>query len=137
MTCSNCGSPLDQDAAFCGNCGRAIVATAGPASATPSSPPVPTAAPGANVAYAVNTPPAAPQNKDGKATAAMVLGIISLIAWLIPLVGIPVTVLALVFGIRHRHAVNHGQAVAGIVMGSISIPLILFSIYIGVTSALK
>jgi heme/copper-type cytochrome/quinol oxidase subunit 2 len=129
MTCSNCGSPLDQGAAFCGNCGRQI-------SAAPVTPPLPPA-PAANVAYAVSTPPAAPQKKDGKATASMVLGIVSLIAWLIPLIGIPVTVMALVFGIRHRHAANHGQAVAGIVMGCISIPLILFSIYIGVTAALN
>ena len=130
MTCSNCGSPLDKDAAFCGNCGRALVANSGAPAAAP--PPV---APSNNVAYAVPGDPAPPSTQgNGQATAAMVLGIISLIAWLIPLIGIPVTTLALLFGIRNRKSGRKGQAVAGIVMGCISVPLIIFAIYINVTT---
>jgi hypothetical protein len=37
---------------------------------------------------------------SGKATASLVLGLISIVTWLIPLIGVPTTVAGLVLGIK-------------------------------------
>lgn len=162
MTCTNCGSPLDQGAVFCGNCGRPIGQVAqqppGAAGAHPNAPqapppPSPTSqpqpavpaapqavAPAAAWASGASVPPAAPvqhSGSAGKATASMVLGIIGMVAWIVPLVGVPVTTLALVFGISNRHSARRGQAIAGIVLACISIPLIIFSGYVGYLDAMQ
>lgn len=75
----------------------------------------------------------APQNdKAGLATAAMVVGIISLIAWLIPICGFPLAIGALVLGIMSRQSSKRGQAMAGIIMGGIAIALSAVNAVIGV-----
>jgi hypothetical protein len=58
--------------------------------------------------------PAAPSN--GKATASLVLGLISTVAWIIPLIGLPTTITGLVLGIKGLGPQRSGKAIAGIVL---------------------
>lgn len=60
-------------------------------------------------------------SKNGKATTGLVLGIIGLIAWLIPLIGAPITIIGLIFGIKGLKSLKRGVAIAGIVLSSIGL----------------
>lgn len=66
------------------------------------------------------------------AVAALVLGIVGLIAWLLPLVGYPVTIVGLVLGIKSVKSEKRGMAIAGIVMSSIGLVLTLINSILGV-----
>jgi hypothetical protein len=57
----------------------------------------------------------------GKAVAALVLGIIGMVAWCIPLIGFPVNIVGLVLGCRSTQSPNRGMAIAGIVLCSIGL----------------
>jgi Protein of unknown function (DUF2510) len=59
------------------------------------------------------------QDLSGKATTSMVLGLVGIVAWFLPIVGFPVTITGLVFGIKARHSAGRGKAIAGIVLCSI------------------
>lgn len=61
-------------------------------------------------------------NTDKKATKAMigfVLGLISIIAWFIPLFGFPVTICGIVFSSMGMNSNNKGKAVAGLTLSII------------------
>jgi hypothetical protein len=62
---------------------------------------------------------AAQQDLSGKANTSMVLGLVGIVAWILPIIGLPVTITGLVFGIRSRHSSARGKAIAGIVLCSI------------------
>ena len=66
------------------------------------------------------------------ATAALVLGIISLVAWLIPIIGYPVTIVGLVLGIKSVKSEKRGMAIAGIVMSALGLVLSLVNSIAGV-----
>ena len=66
------------------------------------------------------------------ATAALVLGIISLAAWLIPIIGYPVTIVGLVLCIKSVKSEKRGMAIAGIVMSAIGLVLSLVNSIAGV-----
>ena len=63
-----------------------------------------------------------PQQQNN--TAARVIGIISLFAWLLPILGLPLAIIGLVFGIKNRYN-------AGIVMSVIGLVLSLINAVIG------
>ena len=75
------------------------------------------------------TPPtptaqAAPSTaKDNRATAGMVLGIIALLAWILPLAGLPVALIGLLLAMRAHKIVKSGMSRAGIVLCAIGIML--------------
>lgn len=61
-------------------------------------------------------------NIDKKATKAMIgfiLGLISIIAWFIPLFGFPVTICGIVFSAMGMNSSNKGKAVAGLTLSII------------------
>ena len=62
---------------------------------------------------------------NGVAIASLVLGIISLVAWLIPLLGVPISILAIVFSRLSVKGGRNGLATAGIVTGIIGLVLAL------------
>lgn len=77
--------------------------------------------------------PAAPQQGGGLAIAALVLGIISLIAWLLPICGFPVAIVGLILGfIGRRSPARRGMATAGIVLNIIGLVLTIGSAAFGV-----
>lgn len=59
--------------------------------------------------------------KNGKATTGLVLGIIGLVAWFIPLIGAPITIIGLVFSIKGLKSLKRGVAITGIVLCSIGL----------------
>ena len=72
-----------------------------------------------------------PTTGGGKAVASLVLGIISLLSWCLPFIGLPVAIVGLVLGIKDRQSPNRGMAIAGIVMSVIGLVLSLINAAIG------
>jgi hypothetical protein len=60
-------------------------------------------------------------SKNRKAEVGLVLGIVSLLAWLIPLIGLPVAIIGLVYGIKGLKSLNHRAAVIAIILGSVGL----------------
>jgi Domain of unknown function (DUF4190) len=85
--------------------------------------------------------PAAPAattgRRSGRATASMILGIISIPAAILPIIGLVVSIVGLVLGfiarrdIDRRGLTNRGQAVAGIVLSSIGLVLTIANMVAG------
>jgi hypothetical protein len=74
-------------------------------------------------------------NKDKKETLAMVgfiLGIVSIIAWYIPLIGFPVTVGGIIFCGLGLNSNNHGKAIAGLILSIIFLVVTLINSALGV-----
>lgn len=59
------------------------------------------------------------ESKNKFAVASLVLGIVSIITWLLPIAGLPTTILAIVFGVKGRSGVKKGMATAGMILGII------------------
>ena len=68
-------------------------------------------------------PLTAPLREPGKPVASLVLGIVGLVTWLLPLVGLPVSITGLVFGVNALKRVRKGMALAGVVLCSIGLLL--------------
>ncbi len=69
--------------------------------------------------------------KNGKATTGLVLGIIGMIAWIMPLIGAPVTIIGLIFGIKGLKSLKRGIAIAGIVLSIIGLLATIVNASIG------
>lgn len=63
-----------------------------------------------------NPPPVAPPPVAGKSTASLVLGIISLVFWLLPLAGFPVSIVGLVLGVKKKYTTGIVLNVIGLVL---------------------
>ena len=61
------------------------------------------------------------------AIAALVLGIVSLLAWLLPIVGLPVSIVGLVLGIKTVKSEKKAMAIAAIIMSSIGLVLTIIN----------
>ena len=68
--------------------------------------------------------PAKP-DKPGLAIAALVLGILSLCAWLFPICGFPIAIAGVILGILGLKTSKKGMAVAGLIMAGIALLLTL------------
>ena len=77
-----------------------------------------------------NYVPVPPQPQSSMPTVSLVLGIISLIAWLLPLVGYPISIVGLVFGVKYR--MLSGNARAGMVMSIIGLCLTVINSFLGI-----
>ena len=72
------------------------------------------------------------ENKGGgKAIASLVLGIVGLFAWLIPLIGFPVTIVGLIMGVLSMKSENRGMAIAGLVLNIIFLVVTIVNSAIG------
>ena len=60
--------------------------------------------------------PAGRSASSGKAIASLVLGIIGLVAWCIPLIGLPITITGLVLGLQDWKLSRSGLALAGAIL---------------------
>lgn len=60
-------------------------------------------------------------DKKGQALTSLILGLISIIAWIIPILGLPASIVGLVMGIIGRKSSRRGMAIAGIILSSIFI----------------
>jgi len=61
------------------------------------------------------------------ATAGMVLGLISIIGWIVPLVGFPLTILAIIFGSLGLKSDKKGRAKVGLILGVVFFVITLAS----------
>jgi hypothetical protein len=66
---------------------------------------------------------AAPPPSNGKAIAALVLSLVGMIAWCCPLVGFPITILGLIFGILALREQRSTMAIIAVVLSSVGILL--------------
>jgi uncharacterized membrane protein YphA (DoxX/SURF4 family) len=71
------------------------------------------------------------KDHGGKAIASLVLGILGLLGWCLPIVGLPMTITGLVLGIKGHSSRNQGMAVAGIVLNIIGLVLSVVNAGIG------
>ena len=75
---------------------------------------------------------ASPQESNGKSVASLVLGIVGVIAWCLPILGLPVGVIGLIMGIQGYNRSNaKGMAMAGIVLSIICLVLTIINSSIG------
>ena len=148
MFCFKCGASMPDDSTVCPKCAAPVQVEPPPATAQPTIP-----APASSSAW-LNPPspqtqppqgqyppqaqpyrgqyqPSSAQETDGKATASLVLGILSLLCFSV-LTGIPAIILGHMSKANIRRSMGRlkgdGMATAGLIMGYISaaaIPLIL------------
>ena len=118
MICPNCRNEVPEGSAFCNKCGAAVPAGAQMQSYTQ---------PAMNT-QTIETQ--APERK-GFSIASLVLGITSLILWLIPLLGFPATITGLVLGILGRKRGARKMAIAGIILCVITLLLTLTNSILG------
>lgn len=67
-----------------------------------------------------------------KSNAGFILGIISLIAWLLPLAGYPVSIVGLVLSIKAKKNPENKTAIAGMILSIIGLILTLTNSILGV-----
>jgi len=61
------------------------------------------------------------QEGGGMALASMVLGIVGLVTWLLPIIGLPISINGLILGVFALKSKNSGKATAGIVLSVIGL----------------
>lgn len=71
------------------------------------------------------------QAGGGKAVTSLVLGVVGMLAWLLQIVGLPVAIAGLVFGIRSINSEEKGMAIAGLTLSIIGIVLSIINASIG------
>lgn len=137
MACPQCGNETIPGAAFCGNCGQALLSDVMALVASPVAPattdsPSTEGTPGAQfsaVTLAANEQslPLVPSTAHGsrKAVAALVLGVMGLVGWLVPILGLAIGVAAIIFGTTAYRSPRKHLAMAGTVLGCIGVVLAL------------
>jgi hypothetical protein len=71
------------------------------------------------------------QGKNGMASTSLVLGSIGLLAWCLPIAGLPLTITGLVMGVKGLKSYKQGAATAGIVLNIIGLGLSLINAALG------
>ena len=118
--CQNCHANNSDGATFCSNCGARL-------------PPVYMMAQPAQT----GTPKQGLAQHNGKAVASLVLGIIGLFAWIIPLVGFPVTIVGIVMGGIGMKSQHPGMAIGGLVMSIIGLIATVINAFLGALMAIQ
>lgn len=96
--CSNCGSKLNEEQAICLKCGVLI-----------------------NNTNKINNNISSSDDKsDTSALTGFILGLISIVAWILPLLGYPVTICGIIFSVKGLKSINkRGKATAGLILSII------------------
>lgn len=76
-------------------------------------------------------------NSNGMATASLILGIISLLAWLLPLFGYPVSIIGLILGIISNKNEKNKFSKIGIILSAIGLGITLINSIAGVIMVLN
>ena len=77
------------------------------------------------------------ENNNKFAVAALVLGIVSILTWLLPIAGYITTIIAIVLGVKGRKSENRGMATAGMVLGIIFLIITFLNSVIGMFLAFQ
>jgi hypothetical protein len=108
MYCSKCGKQVEDGARFCSGCGASL-----------------------QNYQNMFVPNENTKKEAGMAIASLVLGIIGIIAWIIPIIGLPIGIAALVLGILGIKRSSKGMSIAGIVLAVICLVLTITNSAIG------
>ena len=107
--CRNCGKELNEEQIVCLNCG-----------------------------VSTNTIEKTNDKTDSKATVGFILGLISIIAWFIPLFGYPVCICGIIFSSKGlKSSTNKGKAVTGLILSIIFLCFTFFNSLLGVIITLE
>jgi|SRR5690554_3699487 len=71
------------------------------------------------------------RTNNGKATAGMVLGIVSLIVWIIPLIGAPVSIIGLIQASKGQRSEKKNEATVGLVLNILGLVATIINASIG------
>lgn len=78
-----------------------------------------------------------PDPAGRSATISMVLGLVSILTWCLPILGLPTTITGLVFGIKGLNSERRGQAIAGIVLSTsflvFTVANVVYGVYLAAT----
>ena len=74
--------------------------------------------------------PPVPTKKD-RSTTGLVLGLVSIVTWLIPLFGFPTTICGIVFSAKSLDTPGRGKAIAGLVLSIIFLCLTILNAIVG------
>lgn len=72
-----------------------------------------------------------PIDKRGQALTSLILGLVSIFTWIIPILGLPVSIVGLVMGVIGRRSSRRGMAITGIILSSIFIIVSIASATLG------
>lgn len=108
MYCAKCGNELKGNERFCDKCGTPINSE--------------------NIEKKENTGKASSHAMIG-----FILGVCSIIAWFLPIIGYPVTILGIVFSSKGMNSSNKGKAIAGLVL---SVIFLIFTIINSIVGAI-
>jgi hypothetical protein len=95
MICNACGRSLEPNSRFCPACGSQF-----------ETPTPPRAAGEVTVA----------EKTSGKALASLILGVIGLLAWCLPILGLPITITGIVLASKSLRTRSRGLAIAGLIL---------------------
>ena len=78
-----------------------------------------------NVPQYVNYPRTGPAQRPAGShgLTSMVLGLVGLVAWCIPLIGFPISIMAIILGVQAMKGIDRSKAIAGVVLGSVCLLL--------------
>lgn len=82
-------------------------------------------------------PPYTQSRRSGVAIASLVLGILSLIFWLLPILGAPLAIAGIVTGVMGRSGTRRGMALAGLICSIIGLVLSLINGALGAYLAIQ
>ena len=108
MFCSRCGNELKGEERFCNKCGNPI-----------------------NNVTIENNNNNYTDKKSSQAMVGFILGLCSIAAWFIPLVGYPVTITGIVFSAKGMDSNNKGKAIAGLTLSIIFLIITIINSILG------
>lgn len=111
INCPNCGKQISNKAERCISCGLRLSFSDRLANNSNQRPNYQDNYSGGNNQNNSNT-----SEGQGSATASLILGFFALFAWIIPLIGFPITIAGIITGSISLSKSNSGSAVGGIIL---------------------
>ena len=122
LVCKKCGNNIKEGNKFCANCGTEVEEFVTVEQDNED----------------VQVKNESNSEADKKARTGFTLGMCSIIAWLLPLAGYPVTICGIIYSIKGLESkTNNGKAIAGLILSIIFLILTLTNSILGVIINLK
>lgn len=118
MFCSKCGKEIQENQSFCSSCGQEV----GTSSQTPE-------------VETVTSEPTPNKSSSNPAPVGFILGLVSIVAWILPLAGYPVTICGIVFSTKQLKSENKSartMAITGLILSIVFLVFTLINSIAGV-----
>lgn len=69
--------------------------------------------------------------KATKAMVGFILGLVGIIAWFLPIIGVPVTILGIIFSALGINSQNRNKAIAGLILSIVFLVVTLINSFLG------